>query len=459
MATVSREPIGKLHDKLVVKISKEDYLPAFESALKQYGKSANVPGFRKGNVPAGMVRKMYGQSVFMDEVLRSANRELESYLKEQRPEIFAQPMALPAQDLNFDMNQPSEFDFEFEIGLKPEFEVTPLKDKKGAITQYEIAVDDKMLDAEVENLTRRAGKVENPEALELDTDIVYADYIKVDANGNEVEGAEKSEDVVTMDRLPKKLAEQLKGKKADDTVVFVPAEIGTGEELKDFMKDALKQDAESDDAKNAHYKLTLTKVGRLVPRELNEEFFAEVFTNGDVKDEATFREKVREELKKQTARFGVDRLQNEIFETLVHETPIELPVAFLKTWLKKGGEKEKTDEEVENEFSAFDHQLRWTLISDKLVREYKIEVSYEEVMADIRSKVMAYFGMKDSDDTSFMDSYMERMAKDEKTIDETYRRLLFDKLFEKLAEVMDVTKAEISEEEFSKLPTAHHHHH
>jgi trigger factor len=458
MATVTREPIGKLHDKLVVKITKEDYLPSFESALKLYGKSVNVPGFRKGNVPVGMVRKMYGQSVFLDEVLRTANRELETYLKEERPEIFAQPIALPAEGLKFDMNQPSEFSFEFEIGLKPEFEVTPLIDKKGAITHYEIAVDDKMLDAEIDNLKRRAGKVENPDVLELDTDIVYADYIKVDANGNEIAGAEKHSDVVTLESMPKKLAEQLKGKKAEDTITFVPADVCSDEEIAAFMKDALKEDATSEEAKSASYKLVLTKVGRLIPRELNEDFYAEVFTNGDVKDEATFRERIREELKKQTARLGIDRLQNEIFETLVHETPIELPVAFLKNWLKKGGEKEKTDEEVEAEYSSFDHQLRWTLISDKLVREYKIEVKYDEVMADIRNRVATYFGVQAGDDTSWLDSYLERMAKDEKAIDETYRRLLFDRLFEKIADVMEVTKAEISEEEFSKLPTAHHHH-
>ena len=91
MATVTRESIGNLHDKLVVKITKEDYLPSFESALKKYGKSATIPGFRKGNVPAGLVKKMYGQSVFADEVIRSANQELNNYLQENKPDIFAQP--------------------------------------------------------------------------------------------------------------------------------------------------------------------------------------------------------------------------------------------------------------------------------------------------------------------------------------------------------------------------------
>lgn len=457
MATVTRETIGNLHDKLVVKITKEDYFPSFENALKKHSKNANVPGFRKGNVPAGMVRKMYGQSVFVEEVLNSANRELQNYLKENKPEIFAQPVAMENNDLKFDMNQPSDFDFAFEIGLKPNFEITPLN-KKGSITKYKIKVSDKLVNDEIDNISRRAGKVENPESFEKDTDIVYATYEVCDATGVIAEDTAKTEDVVTLEQMPKALAEILRTKKAGDSFLFKPSEACTAEELPDFMKSALRKEATDMEATDHNYQLTLTKIGRLIPRELNEDFFAEAFPGAEIKDEAAFKERVAQELEKETDRIAKERIQNEIFETLVHETPIELPVDFLKAWMKKGGETVKTDEEVEKEFSSFDHQLRWTLVSDKLIREHEIQVSYEEVMNDIKSKVMAYFGMKEVDDAPWMESYMEKMSKDEKTMDETYRRLLFDKLFEKLEQVMEVKQEEMSEEEFSKLTPAHHHH-
>ncbi|MFA6060567.1 MAG: trigger factor [Taibaiella sp.] len=457
MATVTRESIGNLHDKLVVKITKEDYFPSFESALKKYSKNANVPGFRKGNVPAGMVKKMYGQSVFVEEVLNSANRELQNYLKEHKPEIFAQPVAMENNDLKFDMNQPSDFDFAFEIGLKPDFEVTPLN-KKGAITKYKIKVSGKLVNDEIENISRRAGKVENPESFEKDTDIVYASYEACDEQGNVAEDATKTEDVVTLEQMPKKLAEQLKAIKPEGTIVFKPSEACTEEELPEFMKSALHKAGDTE-AANQFYKLTLTKIGRLIPREINEEFFAEAFPGAEIKDEAAFKERVKQELEKETDRIAKDRIQNEIFETLVHETPIDLPVDFLKVWLKKGGEEVKTDEEVDKEYSSFDHQLRWTLISDKLIRENDIQVSFEEVMTDVKSKVMAYFGMKEGDEAPWMESYMEKMSKDEKTMDETYRRLLFDRLFEKLEQIMEVKQEEVSEEEFSKIAPSHHHHH
>jgi trigger factor len=456
MATVTRESIGNLHDKLVVKITKEDYLPSFESALKKYGKSATIPGFRKGNVPAGLVKKMYGQSVFVEEVLRSANRELENYLKENNPEIFAQPIAIQNEQLSLDMNQPADFDFAFEIGLKPQFDIAPLQ-KKGTLTKYKIQVTDKLVDDEIENISRRAGKVENPESFENDTDIVYSTYELCDAEGNVAEGADKTEDVVTLDQLPKKLREQVRSLKPEGTLVFKPSEVCSEEEIAEFMKTALRK-ANDEAAKDNFYKFTLTKIGRLIPRAIDESFFAEAFPGADIKDEAAFKARVKEELEKETERIAKDRIQNEIFETLVHETQLELPEAFLKAWLKRGGEKEKSDEEVEKEYPSFDHQLRWTLISDKLIKENEIQVSYDEVMSEVKSKVMAYFGIKDEDEAPWMESYLEKMAKEEKTMDETYRRLLFDKLFAKLEQIMEVKAEEISEEEFSKLTPAHHHH-
>src|ERR1700743_1990002 len=123
MATVTRENMGALHDKVTVKLAKEDYWPSFEKTLKQYAKTANVPGCRKGMVPAGMIRKMYGQSLFGDEVVRTAGRQLEDYMGNEKLTIFAQPMILPnEQPLRLDMNNPAEVDFAFEIGLKPEFD-------------------------------------------------------------------------------------------------------------------------------------------------------------------------------------------------------------------------------------------------------------------------------------------------------------------------------------------------
>lgn len=458
MSTITREPLAKLHEKLIVKVSKEDYMPSFEKNLKQYGKQANLPGFRKGNVPAGMVRKMFGQSVFTDAVIQKANEQLQSYLTTEKPAIFAQPLPLDDQGLNFDMNAPQDFEFAFEIGLKPEFEVKAIEDKKGTLNKYVISIDDKMLEDEVENIRKRAGKVENPETLDLDTDIVYASYQVADKDGNVAEGVEATEDVVTFDKMPKKLQEQLKGAKAGTTIVFQAAEVAEGDELKELLKDALKQDPESKEAADASYKLTLTKVGRLEMRDLNEEFFEEVFPGQGIKDEASFKERIKDEMGKEISRIGNDRLQNELFELLVHGTNIELPEVFLKAWLKKGQEQVKSDEEVEKEWPSFEHQLRWTLISDKLVNEYKVEVSLDEVKEEMKNRVMAYFG-NTAADAPWLDEYVDKMINDENTLNETYRRLMMDKLFGEIANKMNIADKAIALEDFQNLPSAHEAHH
>lgn len=458
MATVTRNNIGTLHDKITVKLAKEDYMPSFEKSLKQYAKTANVPGFRKGMVPAGMVKKMYGPGIFNDEVFRSAGRKLEDYLRDEKVAIFAQPMLVPGEtQVSLDMNAPSEVDFVFEVGLKPDFEITPLKEK-ATLVRYKVAASDKMVEDEIERIRRRYGKVENPETISAKEDILYGTYEACDADGNVAEGAHKVEETVLVEKLPAKLQEMVIGKAVNDTFVFRPADVCTAEELADFLKDPLKQ---GEEAAQQYFKLTITKVGLLIPRDLDATLYAEVFPNDNVTSEADFKDRIKAELGREFDRITKDRLNNEIFEMLVHQTNIELPVPFLKRWLKDGGEKPKTDAEVESEFGSFEHQLRWTLISDKLILENNINVSLEEVNEDIKARVLAYFGMEAGDDAPWLDSYMAKVAKDEKTMNETYRRLLFDRLFQFLETQFNVEEKEVTEEEFFKLPDAHaaHHHH
>lgn len=460
MATVTRETIGKLHDKVTVKLTKEDYFPSFEKSLKQYAKNINVPGFRKGMVPAGMVRKMYGQSIFTDEVLRAAGSKIEEYLKEQNLQIFAQPMAMREDaPKNLDMNNPAEVDFSFEIGLKPEFEI-PAANGKKELTRYKVQVSDKLLDDEVVRLQRRFGKAEPQDSVTTKENIIYSTFELCDADGNLVEGAAKIEDTELMDKLPAKMQEMLMGKKPEDTIIIQPKAVCTDEELPVFMKDSLKLGVEA--AEN-YYKMTLTKVSLLIPAELNEELYSQVFQNAEIKDEAAFREMLRTELAKEYDRMSRERLQSEMYEILVHSTPLELPVDFLKRWLQEGSEKTKSAAEVEQEFPGFDHQLRWTLISDKLIIDNNISVSREEVLDDIKARVLAYFGMTPdaAEDTPWMDEYMNKVVKDDKTMDETYRRLLFDKLFAFLETKFKLVDKDIDEESFFKLQSAHdeHHHH
>ncbi|MES2477603.1 MAG: trigger factor [Bacteroidota bacterium] len=451
MASVTRENIAKLQDKITVKVTKEDFMPSFEKSLKNYAKTANVPGFRKGMVPAGMVKKMYGQSVFNEEIIRTASQQLEDYLKNEKLAIFAKPMLVAdSAPQQLDMNAPADVDFTFEIGIKPEFSI-PAIDSKAALTKYRIEVSDTMLNDEIERIARRYGKPEDKDVVESKDDIVYVTF-EIEAN----DAAEKVEDTAILERYPLQLQAMLQGKKANDTISFRPSEVCSAEELPMFLKNTVKNELAAD----TQYKLTLTKVAKIIPAELDETLFTQVFQGADVQDEAMFRDMIRIELGREYERITLERLNNEIYELLVHNTPFEIPVPFLKRWLKEGQEKPKTEAEVEQEFPSFEHQLRWTLISDKIINENKINVSFEEVNEDIKARVLAYFGMQAGDEAPWMEGYMQKIAKDEKTLNETYQRLMFDRLFQYLHTQFSISETSIAEEAFFKLqdPHAAHHH-
>lgn len=194
MATVTRENIGVLNDRITVRINKEDYLSSFEKSLKNYSKSASIPGFRKGMVPAGIIKKMHGQSVFTDEVLRTVEKELTRFMTEEKLDIFAQPLPLPDNDARqLDVNNPSEYTFGFEVGLKPDFKVADLSKEK--VTQYKIEVTDQMVTDQVERLQKGYGKKKDPDAGDADENIEKAeineDLFKAAYPGKEISNEEE----------------------------------------------------------------------------------------------------------------------------------------------------------------------------------------------------------------------------------------------------------------------------
>ena len=186
MATVERVNTGLLNDKLTVKLNKEDYLPSFEKKLKEYSKTANIPGFRKGMVPAGMIKKMYGAGLFQDEVLRTIEKELYTYLDKEKPEIFAQPLPLENELQKLDMNSPGDFDFSFEIGLKPAFTLSDVA--KASFTRNTVEVTDEMVTEEITRMQLKAGKMQEKETIDNEEDVINVLLTESDENSIGIEG-------------------------------------------------------------------------------------------------------------------------------------------------------------------------------------------------------------------------------------------------------------------------------
>lgn len=455
MATITRESIGQLHDKLTVKVSKEDYLPSFEKKLKDYSKTANIPGFRKGMVPAGMIKKMYGSSIFTDEILKSVEKELYTWLNKERPEIFGQPLPLASDLQNMDINNPADYEFGFEIGLKPEYTLADLS--KAKLTLHKVEATDAMVDEEISRMQIKGGKMTEPETVTDDENVLNLLFTEADKDGNVVEGGVSKENSVILKYFTAVVQKKFMGKKTGDVVTVQLSKAFEEDKLAMFLQD-LGFDKDDKEAGKKYFNLSIVKIGLVEKRELNEEFFKEIYPAKEIKTTEELKAAIKEEIEAYWQAQSKNQLQDQIYHYLVDETKMEFPADFLKRWLQTSGEKEKTAEQAETEFPGFSNQLKWTLISDKLVNEQKLEVSNEELREYMKVEIMRYFGtMNLGDDTSWIESYIDRMMKDEKQVDASYRRLITDKLFTWLEGQVKAKEKKVTPEELTTMQ--HHHHH
>lgn len=455
MATVVRENIALLNDKIIIKVGKEDYLPSFEKKLKEYSKTVNIPGFRKGMVPAGMIKKMYGPSIYTDEILKTVEKQLYNYLETEKPDIFAQPLALDADIRKLDVNNPADYEFGFEIGLKPAFEIAPLVNANA--TLHIVTATEEMLQQEVDRMLIKGGKMTEPETVESEEAVLNILFSEVDKDGNTIEGGIEKENSVIVKYFTADVQKQFMGKKKEESVVLQLSAAFEKDKLEAFVQD-LGIDKEDAKAANKYFKLAIVKIGLVEKRELNEEFFNEVFPGAAVATEEEFRKKLKEEIEQYWNGQSSNQLHDQLYHYLLEETKIEFPDQFLKRWLQVGGEERKTPEQAEAEFPGFSNQLKWTLISDKIVKENKLEVSAEELKESMRAEVMRYFGgMSMSGDTSWLDSYVDRMLKDEKQVDASYRRLITDKLFNWAQQQVTPVEKQVTGEELTAMQHNHQH--
>ncbi len=455
MPTVTKEKIGPLNEKITVTVSREDYLPSFEKSLKQYAKSANIPGFRKGMVPAGMIRKMHGPGVFADEVLRSIEKGLMDYLQTEKVDIFAQP--LPSDENTADqinMNDPKDYSFSFEIGLKPEFDI-----KLDAVTasRYKVEVTDEMINEELDRIQSRLGKMTEPETVTTEDNVLNVLFEESDAKGIVAEGAAKKENSLLVKYFAPAFRTKLMSLKKDDHVVLQLTTAFDEKEREWLIKD-LGVDASDPAQLEKYYRMTIAKLGLVEKRELNEEFFKEAFPQKDIKTEEELRQTIKDDIQAQWDKQAQNFMHHELYHVLLEKTEMDFPENFLRKWMQTGGDKPKTVQQVDEEFPGFKTQLRWTLISDKIVKENDLQVTPAEMHDHMRQQIMGYFGgMSMEGNLDWLDSYVDRMMKDEQQLDSAYRRLITEKIFVWAEGQVKTKEMPIKADDFMKLQEKHNH--
>lgn len=455
MATITQQDVAPLHKQLNVTINKEDYLPSFEKSLKDYSKKANIPGFRRGMVPAGLIKKMYGPSLFTDEVLRTVDKEVYKFIETEKLDIFAQPLPVDFNLQKLDVNNPDAYTFTFEVGMKPEVRVPDLAAQQ--VKRYTVDITDAMVNEEAERLRSRYGNMTEPEAVQDENTVLNVTFIETDAQGAEVEGGIRKDNSVLLKYFKEGFRGNVLGKKKDDTI-----QLSLDEAFDDKEKQWILQDLGLDSATGKYFRLLITKVGLVEPRELNEEFFQQLFPNEEIKTEEDFRARVRAELQKQWDAESRNQLQHTLYHVLLDGTQIDVPADFLKRWLKTQGKEgeQKTDEQIEAEFPSFLNQLKWTLITEELMRRGGVQVQQDDIRQFAKQQLFGYMGMASMDEEQgWVADYVNRMMKDRKYMEDAHNRLQTQKMFDWAESEVNAVETPVSKEEFIRMNEEHQHQH
>ena len=441
---IVKENIDDLNALLKVEIRKTDYEEKVEKVLKDYRKKANVKGFRPGMVPIGLVKKMYGKAVQLDEVNKLISDSVHQYLQDEKIDILGDPLPIADPENPVDFDTQEDFSFSFELGLAPQFELN--LSKKNKVDQYQITIDEKMKNDHIENYTRRFGKfVECEEAGEKD--MLNGDIEEIIHSEKELkaENARLSVDLVKDEEIKK----QFIGKKAGDEITF--------DIRKAFPNDfeiagILNKKKEEADAINGDFKFTIKTVNRFEPAETNQDLFNKVYGEGIINSEDEFMKKVEEEITGSLKRESDYKLMLDLKKLALEKSEFTLPEEFLKKWLLKVNEK-ATSEQIEKEFDSFRNDLKWQLIRNKIAKDNEIKITEEDLekeAAVITRYQFQQYGLFYATDEQ-INNYAKEMLKREDDAKRIAEKIIEDRAIEKLKEIVKLEEKPISAEEFNKL--------
>ncbi|HEX8376924.1 MAG TPA: trigger factor [Pedobacter sp.] len=445
---ITQEKINNLNSVVTVKIQPEDYLERVEKAIKTQAKKAKLPGFRPGMVPASHIKRMYGKSILVDEINNLLSDSLTSYINDNKIEVLGQPLPKvdTSKEFNWDYNE--EFEFNYELGLAPEFEISLSEADK--LTAYQIKADAETLESRIKNLRKSYGKMTNPE-VSAEDDVLYAELAQLSPDGSVFEEGISNTVSIRLDSIKDEaIGKSLVGLKIDDVVEL-------------DLKKAFDNDAaaiakvlnipEEDAAElQSNFRLTVKNINRLEEADYNQEFFDKIYPGGEVTSEEQFKAKVTEEIEGMMAQNADQKLHSDLIQYGLDKVQFELPDDFLKRWLKETNQN-ITAEELESGYNDFAKNLKWTLIENKIIKENKIEIKYEDVLASAKQKLDAQFRMYSPQalPEEQLAQYTVQFLQNKENANRTFEEVKAQKVFEYLKSVITLDKKEIDYNKFIEL--------
>jgi trigger factor len=446
---ITRENIDELNAILTVSIEKNDYETSVNDVLKNYRKKANMPGFRPGMVPAGLVKKMYGKAALAEEVNKLLSKSLTDYIHAEKLNVLGEPLPNEEKQMPIDWDNQSDFSFVFDVAMAPAFDLK--LDEMAALPFYTIVADDDMVNKQLEAYASRLGENKVVEAVE-DKDTVRGNFVQLNEDGSELEGGIVAEKVVIAVDLMKD--EEVKasfiGKKAGDVIVFDPVKAYDNKHEVGHMLNISHEQAET---LSGNFSFTIIEVLHFEKAELNQDLFSKIYgEDSGISTEEEFKAKIKAEIEDNFVHSSNYKFALDSRDALLKAIPFGLPEAFLKRWIKATNEK-MTDEQIESDFDNFVIDLRWQLIKDRIVKDNDLQVTEEgvrELAKEMAAMQFRQYGLNNVGD-EHLENYANHMLKNEEERRKLVSRKQEDIIVATIKDKVTLDIKEISYDEFNKM--------
>ena len=446
---ITFENADKVNGLLTITVEKEDYQEQVEKTLKNYRKKAQVPGFRPGMVPMGMIKKQYGTAVKVDEVNRLLGDKLMAYIQENKIQMLGEPLPSEKQEPQ-DLEQDGPFTFVFDIAVAPEFKAE--LSGRDKVDYYTIKVDDKLIDDQVAMYASQAGEFIKGEIFG-GNDTLTGDLRQLDKKGNTLEGGITTDSGMIMPAYIKdeKQRKLFDGCKPGDIITFNPKKAYPDNDAE--IAALLKVDKEQVKDLDSDFSYQVTEIRHFQPAEVNQQLFDRVFGEGTCKDEKEFRQKISDMLKAQLVQNSDYKFLLDVRAHMEKKVgKLEFPEALLKRVMLNNN-KDKGADYVEKNFEGSIRELEWHLIKEQLVAAQEIKVEEADLKVIAKEAVrqqFAQYGMSNVPD-DVLENYAAEQLKKRENIDNFVDRAVDMKLTEKLKTVVKLNEKEVTLEEFNKM--------
>jgi len=438
-----------------IKLTEGDYQPHVEEKVRDYSRKANIKGFRQGKVPAGVIRKMFGKSILVDEINHVLSHKLTDYIRENNLKILGEP--LPNQDKarTIDWDVQKDFEFEYQIGMVGDFSYDV--SKKVKVTAYPIEVDEKTIEETVADIKKRFGKAAYPETSEVG-DNLFGELRSTATREDGEPVFSKEYVVIETEKVAASEQKNFVNVKKEEVVTFDMSKAFTDVALIAEMLEVSENEARET---KGTYSLKVSNIVRTAPAEMNQELFDRVFGKDAVSNETDFIAKIRETIAENYQRESQHFLDHNIEDHFIANTQIDLPDEFLKNWLKVSSQGKVTDSVLDEEFETYRRSLKWDLIKNRISDDNKISVEAEEVRAKAKELIISQFGgqafaeqIADRLD-GIADNYLQH--ENGQNFMKLYNQLKGEKIMNFIKSNITIEEKKVSVDEFKKIAAEHTH--